>query len=267
MSFPTIQVSDPLNKDYSEFFKDAFGHIGSNTQGVSVSISRPVSDVNELNAILLALYPELRDIATSCGFTYKFEIDIYVNEPMKASIVHALESNDAKVCLHSQLQSRKVAIKSQNTMGRVCAVGGTFDHLHDAHKMILQLALFCATQTLIVGVTGPELLKNKKYANVLELLEVRVAKVVKFVQKMHTRHFEIYQINDICGPTGYIADIDTLVVSQETVSGGDYVNKYREKQGFSPLKVLVVDVIGSDGSNNWAGKLSSTDIRRIESSR
>ena len=28
--------------------------------------------------------------------------------------------------------------------------------------------------------------------------------------------FEIYEINDVCGPTGYINDIDNLIISQET---------------------------------------------------
>jgi phosphopantetheine adenylyltransferase len=59
------------------------------------------------------------------------------------------------------------------------AVGGTFDHLHIGHKLLLTMFAFVlgrrqasvdgqASSTLTVGITGDALLKNKKYAEHLE---------------------------------------------------------------------------------------------------
>ena len=56
--------------------------------------------------------------------------------------------------------------------------------------------------------------------------------------------FEIYEINDVCGPTGYINDIDNLIISQETKSGGEFVNKFRKDHGFKLLDITIIKVIG-----------------------
>lgn len=39
----------------------------------------------------------------------------------------------------------------------VVASGGTFDHLHAGHKILLSMAAWIAKAKLIVGVTGPHL--------------------------------------------------------------------------------------------------------------
>ena len=80
--------------------------------------------------------------------------------------------------------------------------------------------------------------------------------------------FEIYEINDVCGPTGYINDIDNLIISQETKSGGEFVNKFRKDHGFKLLDITIIKVIGGNvEENSWKGKLSSTDIREQEYNR
>lgn len=64
------------------------------------------------------------------------------------------------------------------------AVGGTFDHLHIGHKLLLTMFAFMLDRpqsdtidvekrTLTIGVTAGELLKNKKYAEQLESWETR----------------------------------------------------------------------------------------------
>ncbi|EDQ91042.1 uncharacterized protein MONBRDRAFT_36377 [Monosiga brevicollis MX1] len=58
------------------------------------------------------------------------------------------------------------------TSTSVC-LGGTFDHLHFAHKIMLTLACLRACSTVYCGVSGPALLVNKKHAACLESLETR----------------------------------------------------------------------------------------------
>lgn len=40
----------------------------------------------------------------------------------------------------------------------VVALGGTFDHLHAGHKILLSMAAWIASTKLIVGITGPLML-------------------------------------------------------------------------------------------------------------
>ncbi|KAI9832240.1 MAG: hypothetical protein M1838_005674 [Thelocarpon superellum] len=71
------------------------------------------------------------------------------------------------------------------------AVGGTFDHLHAGHKLLLTMALLllepatsakATERRMVVGVTGDALLENKKYAEFLDDWPTRQASVASFVQ-------------------------------------------------------------------------------------
>ncbi|OBT51917.1 hypothetical protein VE04_07593 [Pseudogymnoascus sp. 24MN13] len=75
----------------------------------------------------------------------------------------------------------------------VVAVGGTFDHLHAGHKLLLTATALMLQppsplgtsqpqhRRLIIGITGDELLKNKKYAEQLESWKRREEGVINFL--------------------------------------------------------------------------------------
>lgn len=146
------------------------------------------------------------------------------------------------------------------------AVGGTFDHLHDGHKILLTASAFLAKKRLIVGVTGTELLKGKKYAEFLESYEDRVKSVLGFIKLLDkSLRVDVFKINDVCGPTASEEDIDGLVVSLETASGGDYVNSVRKAKGYRQLTVYKICVVGgSPESEGYDDKLSSTRLRKMD---
>ncbi|SCU89327.1 LADA_0E14862g1_1 [Lachancea dasiensis] len=145
----------------------------------------------------------------------------------------------------------------------VSALGGTFDHLHDGHKILLSVAVYLTSQKLIVGITDRELLQNKKYAEFLESFEMRCQNVRKFVTRMKpTLQLDLVPLRDVCGPTGAVPEIQSLIVSRETESGGKFVNSVRKEKGLSTLKIHAVNVLGGQEDDGWKEKISSTELRK-----
>jgi len=193
--------------------------------------------------------------------------------------------------------------KTCGSHGIVC-LGGTFDHLHPGHKLLLSAAALLLRIPpksqppcrFIIGVTGDELLKNKKFAEYLQPWQVRAAGVIDFLESVidgpgnrghqgcftetspgsMTRLFragavlvECVEIQDAFGPTITREDMDALVVSGETRSGGQAVNERRADMGWRALEIYEVDVLDakelSDSNyaetGDFAAKISSTAIR------
>jgi pantetheine-phosphate adenylyltransferase len=102
----------------------------------------------------------------------------------------------------------------------VVALGGTFDHLHPGHKILLSMGAWIASEKLIVGVTSSTLLTKKPNAHLVEPLEVRMQNVRDFLNRFK-KGLELYivELNDVYGPTGWDPNVQALVVSRETISG------------------------------------------------
>ena len=58
-----------------------------------------------------------------------------------------------------------------------------------------------------------------------------------------------------------IAEMEAIVVSEETRSGADAINVERQRRGYPPLAVVTVRLVGGA---EVASKLSSTALRRAE---
>lgn len=209
----------------------------------------------------------------------------------------------------SQSQSQSARIH------HVVAVGGTFDHIHAGHKLLLTATALLLQPSpgsllqpspnprrLIVGITGDELLKNKKYAQYLGSWKQRQNDVVNFLlsillftrasieeatqitsfdspapngKAIHTHivaldiTIECVEIQDPFGPTITDENVTALVVSGETRSGGTVINEKRTEKGWHALEVFEIDVLDAEenGSSpskteDFASKISSTAIRK-----
>ncbi|KAI0093967.1 hypothetical protein BDY19DRAFT_288957 [Irpex rosettiformis] len=152
----------------------------------------------------------------------------------------------------------------------VVASGGTFDHLHAGHKILLSMAAWIARDKLIVGVTDDSLLVNKANKHVLQPLSDRISITRTFLELFKPElEYYIVPITDVAGPTGWDPDVQALVVSKETLGGAAAIKKIREEKGFAPLKTFVIDVIShteasvdsEDAEALRKTKMSSTFIR------
>jgi len=62
-------------------------------------------------------------------------------------------------------------------------IGGTFDRLHDGHKLLIQTALLLADEKFTVGVANGPLLENKILKELIEPIDVRINNVVKLIEE------------------------------------------------------------------------------------
>ncbi|CAK4031610.1 hypothetical protein DOTSEDRAFT_67576 [Lecanosticta acicola] len=172
------------------------------------------------------------------------------------------------------------------------AVGGTWDHLHIGHKLLITMTLFVVDdreehgeRTATIGITGDQLLVKKKHANLVESWADRQKAVATFFNAITDfsqpatfgqRHVSISddpgpngksidvhyphglivkctEIQDAFGPTITEERISALVISAETRAGGKAVNDKRQEQAWRQLDVFEVDVLDAEEEGQSAG--------------
>ena len=196
--------------------------------------------------------------------------------------------------LHNTITDKALTKQNSRKHTRV-AVGGTFDHLHIGHKLLLSATIFIAQpgpkdREITVGITGDELLVNKKHASVLESWDVRQQRSAEFVESILIFHPDIpsirkvehidepgpngkvvkvtyspsgasgnvtinyVRISDPFGPTITDESISALIISAETRAGGKAVNDRRNEKGWASLEVFEVDVLDAGSVDETEGQ-------------
>ena len=126
-----------------------------------------------------------------------------------------------------------------------------------------------ASKQLIIGITSSALLISKAHSTLIQPYGTRERNVKRFLEIFKPRlDVRCVEIDDPYGPTKDEADIQALVVSRETRSGGEAVNKVRRENGLGELVMFLIDVISPSEMNIQsegdlkAKKLSSSFIRQ-----
>ena len=229
-----------------------------------------------------------------------------VRLPYGTAIVSATSASEAANSSIAADISNKDSKSSSGSTHTSVAVGGTFDHLHLGHKLLLSATVFIPEPTaekprhITIGITGDDLLVNKKFASQVGSWEARQAETAAFVEsilvfapdipsikttevrndakpngKAIVVHYgnqlsvNYCQINDPFGPTITDESISAIIISKETRAGGKAVNDKRSEKGWKELEVFEVDVLDASEKEEQAtktesfeAKISSTEIRR-----
>lgn len=139
-------------------------------------------------------------------------------------------------------------------------LGGTFDHMHMGHRLLLTESLLLSRQRLVVGVADGPLLKSKVLHELISGCEERMEGVRGFLEDVQwSIHHQVVRwnrdtmcgliprlysaqvpITDMYGPTAWDADLQCLVVTTDTARGGDKVNEERKQKVSFRFSILIV---------------------------
>ncbi|MFX0125732.1 MAG: hypothetical protein ACFFAE_19075 [Candidatus Hodarchaeota archaeon] len=141
-------------------------------------------------------------------------------------------------------------------------LGGTFDRLHIGHKLFLDVAAHYG-QFVHVGLISSSYLNKvqKDYHKIIQNFEIRQEAVESYLLNRNT-HCRITSIDNPGMDRNLASDakLAALVVSQETCSGANTINRLRVSKRKSKVTVILIPrVIRADGTLE-----SSTKLRKEE---
>ncbi|CAD5123211.1 unnamed protein product [Dimorphilus gyrociliatus] len=170
--------------------------------------------------------------------------------------------NVIKLELNTQVEPEKEEVFK--TYDNVC-LGGTFDRLHAGHKILLSYGAMQAKKGIIVGVSDECLTKKKVLKELIVPMERRMADVNEFLKDVRPSiKRDLRQLSDPFGPAITESDLDAIVVSDETKTGGDAINQKRREKNLSILDISIVDLVKDEirEEENEEEKISSSSCRR-----
>lgn len=132
-------------------------------------------------------------------------------------------------------------IDSFQNMKFLC-FGGTFDHLHVMHKMMLSTAGLLSSCKMHIGISSDGLLVKKKFRESMQDFEMRRSKVARFISNFCREGTDanVAELTDPFGP--WKSNFDSILVSEETQKGGKIINDMRTKEGLEELNIVVLKV-------------------------
>ena len=142
-------------------------------------------------------------------------------------------------------------------MLNLVGTGGTFDRLHDGHKLLIETALKVSNK-VVIGLTTQKMLKRKKYASKIEDYETRKKNLENFISSIaDLDRVEVIELNNPYGPPIKEPEYEGIIASEETFLNSVRLNDLRVANGFKPLIVVLIPMVMGKSER----RLSSTDIR------
>ncbi|XP_047991628.1 bifunctional coenzyme A synthase isoform X2 [Leguminivora glycinivorella] len=145
------------------------------------------------------------------------------------------------------------------------ALGGTFDRLHNGHKILLSQAVLRSTKHVTVGVTDVNMIQSKKLYELIEPTETRIKAVLDFLTDINPDlEYNVQPIHDLYGPTKDDPKFQMIVVSEETQRGAQKINEKRKENGLPLLDTYVIGLAQDSSpqrSHEEEEKVSSSNQR------
>ncbi|CAH1104390.1 unnamed protein product [Psylliodes chrysocephalus] len=187
------------------------------------------------------------------------EIDCFINMRLQNL---AKEYNIITLNCEEFQEEEKEIILSDTKVNHT-VLGGTFDRLHLAHKLLLSEAALRADKTVTVGVTEENMLFSKTLWEFIEDTDLRINNVRDFLCDICPElNYNIVPISDPFGPAITDPTMELIVVSQETFKGGEKINLIRRERNLPPLDILPVELVDEPNPNPLEeAKISSSTTR------
>ncbi|MFX1506233.1 MAG: pantetheine-phosphate adenylyltransferase [Promethearchaeota archaeon] len=139
-------------------------------------------------------------------------------------------------------------------------LGGTFDRLHNGHKLFLDIAAHYG-QLVRVGLISSSYLNKvqKAHYEIIQNFKIREEAVENYIMYRNTQS-QIISIDNLGMDRRLASDakLNALVVSQETSSGAIAINRLRAIKGKPRVTIIVIPRVLRDN-----GTLeSSTKLRK-----
>lgn len=216
-------------------------------------------------------YPKLSTISTKTPVeivifdkTYtKKEIDNFIqnclaNKSTGCSFITSDNQTSDEHC-----ENVNVCTKDLQTHKSV-VLGGTFDRLHNGHKIFLSEAVLYSTEKLTVGVTDTNMLSGKLLWELIQPCSQRISNITNFLEDVDpSLTYNVVPITDMYGPTKDDPTFDMLVVSEETKRGGDKVNSLRLQRNLNELVIHEVKLLADENHKEYEESKVSSSNQRI----
>ena len=139
-------------------------------------------------------------------------------------------------------------------------MGGTFDILHAGHKALLQRALEVG-DIVLIGLTTDARASKSRNKTQINTYNIRLANLQDLLKSMKSLdRFQIVPLENDWGPSVVDEDFEAIIVSDETKSTAQKINKIRSAEDKSELEIVIVPMIKAQDGN----RISSSRIRNKE---
>lgn len=193
---------------------------------------------------------------------------VFTNEDINNEILKNYDiPEDLEIIMIDKVDSSEPAnfksLISNNIYDHV-VLGGTFDNLHNGHKILLSTAQLKCNKSLTIGVTNEELLKNKILRELIDSTEKRIELLKKYLQDTDPYiEYKITEISDPFGPAIIDRSLQAIIVSEETIKGGEKINEIRVTKNMSKLDIDIIKLLQDDHNESDCeeNKVSSSSLR------
>lgn len=137
-------------------------------------------------------------------------------------------------------------------------IGGTFDAMHLGHRKLIKTAADIG-ESIVIGLTSDDFAARFRPMKAPSY-EKRKTRVEDFLKDMG-KPYDIVEINDSYGVATIDAEIDCIIVSEETLLRAEEINTIRFKKNLRKLTIVVVPlVLADDGKPLSSERINAEEI-------